>query len=132
MAVENPGPDSLPETVKSLYIHWYKVFRKDDRVSQFTRLQPPRGTEDAQERSVSQILLASNLDDLGISRDAETQTMEACSAIVDVLFEVAPKALEAWVEDHDEPIEFLADYNDPRIIAISKLAQTKLIENDIS
>ena len=54
---------------------------------------------------------------------------EACSAIVDVLFEVSPKALEAWVEDHDEPIEFLADHNDPRIITISKLAQTKLIEN---
>lgn len=126
MGVEVAGTNTVADAVRELYGRWFKIYRKDDRESQFVRHLPPRGKEDAQKRSVNQILLQSNLDELGIEQDGGASTIEACSAIVDILFEVSPKALAAWVEDHDEPIEFLVDHNDVRIITISKLAQEKL------
>ncbi|KKQ92755.1 MAG: hypothetical protein UU16_C0057G0014 [Candidatus Woesebacteria bacterium GW2011_GWA2_40_7] len=129
MGTETVRQDPISEAMRALYFHWHIYYEKDDRVARVGFKKTPGGEDETQKRTVNQILLPSYLDDLKINQDGGAQMTEACSAIVDVLFEVSPKALEAWVEDHDEPIEFLADHNDPRIITISKLAQTKLIEN---
>jgi hypothetical protein len=68
------------------------------------------------------------MDRVGIPRSGESFT-KLCTEIVDLLYQESEEALRYWVRNHDEPIEFLADQNDLRVIEISRIAQAKLAEN---
>jgi hypothetical protein len=103
-------------------------FRKDDRAGSIFGKTQPRGPLDARRRAFDQILLPSNMDRVGIPRSGESFT-KLCTEIVDLLHQESEEALRYWVRNHDEPIEFLADQNDPRVIEISRIAQAKLTEN---
>jgi hypothetical protein len=130
MDIDLTGIKILPEEIskdKDSFLNFKKDLNKwmdhfkNDNTYAIAHGKKGWGKDFLERKALDQALLPSNLDWYGVS----IATSE-CEQIAQFLWGGEYKKIFAdWLTDHDEPIEYLDDDNDPRVIKISELGREK-------
>lgn len=124
---QSPQKELTPEVVNLLekVKYWETYFRRDDKMRAIGFRKRSYGKVWQERSAINNVLLPFGLDEVHIPKDGPGFE-NICMEIAGELLKRSPEAFKGWVEYHNEPIEWKADHNDPRVIGISLAAQ-KLI-----
>ncbi len=123
-AAQSPQKELTPEVASLLakVNYWETHFRRDDKMRVVGLGKHSLGRVWQERSAINTMLLPSGLDEVHIPKDGP-DFQNVCQEIAGELLRRSPEAFKGWVEYHNEPIEWKADHNDPRVIGISLAAQ---------
>lgn len=121
---QSPQKELTPEVADLLekVKQWETYFRRDDKRRVIWYKKPSYGKLWWERSAINAVLLPLGLDEARIPKNGPNFG-DICQEIARELLKRSPEAFRGWVESYDEPVEWLAGHNDPRVIGISKAAQ---------